>query len=205
MTLVILLIILIIFVNSHDVEKMTTYKQAYDGRIYKVSSAFSDTDSAANKMAELNQFIIDYMRELRRDFVIGKLGNRQEREFVRRMLKNYNIDNLFENNPKPGEETSFVTNKGSEFGVCLRRKIYDRNKIHNEDSLLQFVILHELTHLGCLGYGHGAEFWSWFRWVLIQADRYNLHKPVNYGCKKNAVNYCGLDVQYNPFFNNKKC
>lgn len=193
--------------NIYHEYMTTSYKKSsVDGRLYKVSSSFTDSDVAADKLATLNKFIIEYLRCLRRDYIWGNVGTEEERSFVKRMIKNYNLDTLFENNPKKGEETSFVTNKGEKFGVCLRKKNEDKDAIHDENTLLQFVMLHELTHLGCISYGHGSEFWSWFRWVLIQAERYNLHTPINYGCPGRNVNYCGLDVKYNPYFgNNGNC
>lgn len=203
--LILMLMFYIICNSGNTSEYMTTsYKNAsVDGRLYKVSSTFSDSNMAANKLASLNKFIIEYLRCLRREYIWNNSGNQQERAFVRRMIKNYDLDTLFENNPKKGEETSFVTNKGEQFGVCLRKKNENKDALHDENTLLQFVVLHELTHLGCVGYGHGAEFWSWFRWVLIQAKKYNLHSPVNYGCTGKNINYCGLDVHYNPYFGNK--
>ena len=205
-------IALMIFITCDNSTTTTEYmtssykKSSYDGRLYKVSTVFSDSNAAADKLATLNKFIIEYLRCLRREYVWGNSGSSDERKFVSRVIKNYNLDTIFENNPKPGEETSFVTNKGEQFGICLRKKQTDKNQIYSENSILQFVMLHELTHLGCVGYGHGAEFWSWFRWVIMQAKKYNLHTPVNYGCPGKNVNYCGLDVKYNPYFgNNDNC
>ena len=201
-TLIIIIILCIIFLsNAHKklYEFMTTDEVLSDNdkRVYRISSAFNNTNMAADKLSELNKFIIDFLRFVKNKYVTNDYGERYQKDFYKRMISNYNMDVIFENNPSPGEETSFVSDKGSEFGICLRDKGNNSDKFH-ENNILQFVMLHELTHLGCLNYGHGKEFWSMFKIVLNDAVESDLYTPVDYS--KKPVNYCGLPVYYNPYF-----
>lgn len=197
--IVIILILLIIYeLQTHTVYEYFTTEHLVshvDKRKYKVSGGFINKIDAVNKMANLNEFIISLLKFLKKKFVINHQGNTLEKNFIIRVLKNYNPDVIFENFPEDGEDTSFVVNKGEQFGICLRNKI--NNQIH-DDNLLQFVMIHELSHLGTLTYGHDYSFWSWFKFMLVQATESGLYIPVDYS--KRPVVYCGIDVTYNPYY-----
>jgi hypothetical protein len=198
---VIIIIIFLYFCFKNDVREYFTSSfvvSSIDKRIYKVAGGFKNKNKAADKMAEINSFIVVFLKYMRNKFLIRNEGTRRERGFAERMLQNYNPDTIFENNPLPGEDTSFVVNKGDKFGICLREKVMNRGNIHDMNTL-KFVILHELSHLGCLLYGHGYEFWSFFRFNLIQATEAGIYTPINY--KYQPINYCGLPVRFNPYFN----
>ena len=199
-SLIIVILVILLLNNGHKTiyDYFNTYSTMsnYDQRKYKVVGGFSDRQDAANHLAKLHEFIINYLRYVKKKFIIYNNGTEEQKKFFIRVLKNYNPDNLFENDPKPGDDTSFVANKGEEFGVCLRKKGKYKNKIH-EMSILKFVILHELTHLGCISYGHGQEFWDFFKMVLTEAVESGLYTPIDYS--KNPINYCGLEVFHNPY------
>jgi hypothetical protein len=204
---VIILIVLFVLggsnntINEYFATSITLSK--YDQRSYKVVSRFDDRYDAANKLAKLHEFIINYLRFVKTKFIINNEGSVEQKMFFKRVLNNYNPDNVFENDPKPGEETSFVTNKGKEFGICLRKKGSMKDQMHKM-SILKFVMLHELTHLGCISYGHDTEFWESFSMVLTEAVASGLYKPVDYS--SNPVDYCGLNVSNNPYCSgNNKC
>lgn len=196
--IVIIVIIIIYNCNTNDINeyfKTDNVVSTIDKRSYTVVNKFSNMHEAANVMAKLNNFIFKFLRFLKNKFIIKNMGNRREREFVKRLLKNYNPDVLFENNPKPGEETSFVINKGEKFGLCLRDK--STQKIH-DINLLKFVIIHELTHIGTINYGHEYQFWSWMKFMLLQAQKSGMYKPVDY--QNQHQSYCGMDVTFNPIY-----
>lgn len=198
----ILVVCCIIYIQKHKYEFMTTKKVSnLDDKSYRVVGGFVDSHKAADKMAELHAFIINYLRYVRSKFIINGQGTLAQQQFITRMLNNYNPDVIFENDPRPGGETSFVVNKGDEFGVCLREKVgKDKTQFHDH-SILRFVILHELTHLGTSTYGHNYEFWSSFKFVLTQAVEANLYQPIDYSLAE--TNYCGLIVEFNPYFSNE--
>ncbi len=192
----------IIYFNNHKHEFMTTEKMSrVDQRTYRVAGSFQDSHAAADKLAELHKFIVDYLRYIKTKFIIERRGSPHQQQFVARILKNYNPDVVFENNPGPGEETSYVTNKGEKFGICLREKVGANQKKIHKQNILKFVMLHELSHLGAITYGHNEEFWSSFKFVLIQAVESGLYAPIDYS--QSEVNYCGLEVQFNPYFSSR--
>lgn len=196
---ILIVCILIIYFKNVETEYFTNkqVESNIDKRKYKVVGGFKDNETAANKMAFLNKFVFNFLRFLKTKFIINKKGLLIEQNFVKRILQNYNPDVIFENNPKPGEDTSYVINKGQEFAICLRNKT--NNEFH-ENNLLIFVVIHELSHLGTIDYGHEYEFWSWFKFMLIQATEAGLYIPVDYS-KQNET-YCGMDVSFNPMFSN---
>lgn len=199
---IIIIIILIILINEYknhticnyiNTESMTSNT---DLRKYKIISGMQNPKEAVNKMAMLNNFMLEFLRKLKTKFLVEKKGHRLEKEFVKRVIKNYNPDVIFENNPRPGEETSFVTNKGENFGICLRNKT--NNDLHR-DNILKFVIIHELTHLGTTTYGHDYQFWSWMKFMVTQAYLFGMYEPIDYS--KNPKMYCGDKVNDNPYYN----
>jgi hypothetical protein len=202
----IIIIIIFLFYNyKHKISEYFTSSfvvSEYDKRYYKVDVQFSDKNIAANKLAILNEFIIQYLKYIKKNIINSNTEPRNKKLFFKRILNNYNLDNIFENNPLPGGETSFVSDKGLEFGICLRQKINQSNEFH-KINILKFVMLHELTHLGCVLYGHEHEFWEWFKVVLSEAVKSRLYIPIDYS--KNPENYCGLNVTTNPYCVNNKC
>lgn len=118
------------------------------------------------------------------------------KQFVIRLMNKYNPDSLRENKPISTSQTSFVNGKGRDVAFCLRKNI--NGDYHRDFGLIQFVALHELTHIGTSGYGHGDEFWNYFKFVITEAKEAGIHIPVDYS--KNPTNYCGLNIDYNPYF-----
>ena len=199
-SVIIIGIIILIILENHnnyiyDTFIATKIVSSIDKRKYNVSNNYANTQEAADTMAIINNFIFNFLQFIRNKFIIKKLGTHEEQEFVKRVIKNYNPDVIFENDPKPGGDTSYVINKGDEFALCLRNK--DTKKIHS-DNLLQFVTIHELSHLGNTSYGHGYSFWAWFKFMLIQAKDSGLYDPVDYS--KDSIEYCGLGVSFSPYF-----
>lgn len=176
-------------------------KSEYDQKSYRVVGGYRDKAIAADKMAQLHEFITRFLDYSYQKFIMNG-SDGEESDFIRRIIKNYRPANVFENEPMRGEDTSYVSNKGDKFGICLRSKDANAGEFHDY-NLLQFVILHELTHLGCKDYGHNHNFYTWFKFVLSIAVSSGLYKPVDY--KKYPVRYCGLDVTSNPFCQNNKC
>jgi hypothetical protein len=201
------LIIIIIIIklyndNSNQINEYFTtnsIQSHIDNRIYNVVGGFTDKQEAANKLSLLHGFMIKFMKYIKTKYIIKRQNvTDQEYKFVTRILNNYRPDTLVENNPLPGEETSYILNKGDKFGVCLRIKHGVKKNQFHEIDILQFVLLHEITHLGTLTYGHNEEFWHWFKFILHQAKNSGLYNPVDY--KKYPETYCGISVASNPYF-----
>jgi hypothetical protein len=62
-------------------------------------------------------------------------------------------------------------------------------------------MLHEMAHIGNYnGWGHNKRFWSVFKFLLEEAKESKIYKPINWA--DYPTKYCGLDVKYNPLFDN---
>jgi hypothetical protein len=199
--IIIVIIIFLIHYISNNKEYFITQKieSSIDKRKYRVIKNYSNIQEASDTMYKINEFIIAFLKHMRNKYIFNKNKYKKtEVEFVERMIKNYNPDSLFEHNPSDNNDTSYVVNKGEKFGICIRNKLVDKNIIHDID-IIKFVVLHELSHLGCISYGHGIDFWEWFKFNLIESKKANLYIPKDYN--NNSINYCGLNVTYSPYFN----
>lgn len=200
------IIILLIMLISKGRYKLYEYmdihktRSALDNRNYSVSKSFKDTEKAAETLSKLHSFICKFLDYLKKNYLKNPNNPKDKKEFIKRILYKYNPDTLYENSPYNGGDTSFVINKGAKFGVCLREKITKNpDKIHDFNTL-QFVVLHEITHIGTKTYGHNDEFWSRFKFILSEAYKSGLYKPIDY--QTNPSNYCGLMITSNPLFDN---
>jgi predicted metal-dependent hydrolase len=61
-----------------------------------------------------------------------------------------------------------------------------------------YVALHELSHVMSVSIGHNDEFWTNFKFLIIEAEKINIYKPVDY--KKNNERFCGTNITDNPYF-----
>jgi len=200
----IIIIIVIIIVISYiwlSIPNTEYYKSDIDGVNYQINSSFKNNthEEAANKMAQINIFIINFIRYLRKKYIWNECDNEFKNSVVLNILDRYNPDVLKENNPKGINNTSYVLNKGEEIAFCIREKKSGENNFHDID-ILQFVVLHELTHVGLNSYGHDKIFWETFHFLLYEAQDAGIYIPKDYSI--NGENYCGIDVNYNPYFDN---
>jgi hypothetical protein len=145
----------------------------------------------------MHKFCIVLLRHLKKKYEYPEYEGLYEWTITKRLLLNYNPDNLIENIPTGPNDTSYVKNKGSEFGMCLREQNsgdYNLFKLNE----IKYVIIHELTHLASTDYGHAEQFWINFKFLLEEAMETKLYNPINY--ELNPIDYCGLQVTYNPIF-----
>lgn len=169
-----------------------------DKRCYPVFEHFEDPMSASEMLAYLNLFAINLLRHMRKKYLWNNEGSPADRHMVRSLLLNYNPDSIVENNPNSDVNTSYVEDKGKVFAMCLREKASGKNILHNKNTL-EFVLMHEMSHLASDMIGHeGMEFWLNFKKLIQNAEECGLHTPINY--EVNPVNYCSLLVTYNPYF-----
>jgi hypothetical protein len=194
------IIILIYYLFGHDIDNFINSEKIcneVDGRCYSVITKFNETEKASELLAYLNRFSLEVMRHIRNKYVFEEKGNKGQRAFVKRLLKNYNPDTIIENNPKGNVNTSYVDDKGKVFAICLREKESGEHKFHNKQEL-EFVVLHEMTHMGTISFGHDMEFWISFKFLIKEAVEAGLHIPMDYKIK--PVIYCSLEVDYNPYY-----
>lgn len=92
--------------------------------------------------------------------------------------------------------TSFVENKGSKIGYCIRKKTNPNDFV--DQNTLMYVNLHELAHLSSSSYGHGNEFLNNFILLLNEAVENKIYNPVNYN--KYPQKYCGILINNNILY-----
>jgi hypothetical protein len=172
-----------------------------DGRCYEISTKYNINtyDDASDQLALVNIKLIAFLRYLRHKYIWNNNFNEYRTNLVKRLLKLYNQDNLIENAPEGLINTSYVENKGKIFALCLREKKTGKYLFQDMDTLF-FVALHELSHIANTKWDHGIEFWHDFKIILEEATESGIYIPIDYS--KNNVNYCGLNVSYNPFYDN---
>lgn len=180
---------------------------------WSVVRDFDNNREAADLLARVNSRMIEFMRYLRRkyhiaedDATIGSEGAGHWaivrspgdlHNIVSHMLRNYNPEAFYENDPRFTSDTSYTVAKGRAMYVCLRQK-ENPMQLVDEDVLL-FTMIHEASHIANYqGWAHGRDFWSVFKFMLQEATASGVYRPVDYA--KQPVKFCGLLVNYNPLF-----
>lgn len=166
--------------NFKNIEKIKT---EIDNKEYAVQSEFPDKKEAGELLAELNNIVKYFLQEL------GK--NYPSDQRISRLLKKYpGTDDILEGNPiNDTDSTAYSISKGEKLVICLRSK--KTKKLH-EKNLLMFVIIHELAHIMSESYGHNAEFYENFKFLLKQAMKYGVYKSINF--TMNPKEYCGMTI-----------
>lgn len=193
MALVIILILFFIYEYHSGFMFNKKVKPCPTCEHYNVSSRYDDNIQAAALLSNIDKKIETLVHHLK--------SHRGESDTladnIERVIRNYDSDKLYE---IPSDNilgrTSFIKNK-SIIVLCLRNK--QNGELHDENTLI-FVLLHELAHMMNEKYGHGADFWTLFKFLLECATEINIYNPVDYN-KKNVV-YCGLNIEYSPLFAN---
>jgi predicted metal-dependent hydrolase len=202
--IIVIIIIIIVFFFKNDIENFIsreTICNKVDDRCYPVVKEYEDKIEASEALGHLNMFCIKLLKHMRKKYLWDKTGNQKYAYLVENLLINFNSDNIIENNPSSTVNTSYVEDKGKVFAVCLREKKTGNNGLISKvnKSLLEFVMMHEMAHLASYAIGHeDIEFWCNFKILLRNAEEIGIHKPVDY--QRTPADYCGLHVDYNPYF-----
>ena len=191
MLIVLIILVLYYFYLKYNKKVDNLTVSVIDDNEYEVKKKYKNHNKAADILAILNKKNEKLLSHLKEKY---KNSNKLDVDYL---YENYDGDNLSENIPKNGENTSYVLNKGDAIKVCLRDKT---GKFHNINTLT-FVNLHELSHLLDKEYGHKKGFWRGFQTILDEAVNIGIYKPVDY--KKTPVDYCGIQIYSNPYFESK--
>lgn len=111
---------------------------------------------------------------------------------VQRLYDRYKITKMLES----VDYETYTLNKGQSIHLCVKN--YEDKTIHDDFNLLVFVSLHELAHVMSLSIHHSDEFWKNFKFILVQAVKWDMYYPVNYAF--NPMKYCKMVVYDNPFY-----
>jgi hypothetical protein len=154
---------------------------------FNVHPIYDDKEEAAKLLETMDKKIFILLDRIKHDDSM--------RDEVRRIITNYDRNSVYEISPQNITGiTSFLRQKRVLI-LCLRRK--DNGDLHDENTIT-FVVLHELAHMMNEKWGHGREFWSYFKYLLENAVESGIYTPIDY--KKRPVKYCGLDIVYSPLF-----
>lgn len=207
---ILIIVIVIIVYVCYRFSSFTTFRKTVcnsaDNRCYKVVSGYDNPDKASAALGRSNNFSTALIAHLNRKYMTSEMAEKAKTDVflahkidaIKRLTKHYNPDNIIENAPIGGVNTSYVENKGETFAVCLREKESGKNRLH-DDEILQFVTMHELSHLAVPEGDHSNRFWAVFKFLLAEAKEAGLHQPRNYA--ENPQSYCSLNVSYSPYYN----
>lgn len=223
--ILIAMIILCIFIIAAALLTDTKIiKSSLDGEQYNVIGCFDNSKEAADLMAKVNGIILEFLNYLKNKYrvnqtvsiglsreisqnihrtsmlngsTIGSEDKSPQELIVERILTNYNPEVIYENQPTGKDGTSYTLDKGSKLVLCLRDK---KTKQLHDLHILVFVALHEVAHMGNETWGHDDKFWQTFKFLLNEARMAGIHNPQDYA--RNPVIYCGLPIDYNPFYDN---
>jgi len=175
-----------------------------DGLLYQVHSAHSNPAAAVDQLARLQARTIALLDWLDRRYLRNPRAAArwpQRAAIVRRLLDRYDPDKLAESSPhNPTGDTSYTLDKGRLVALCLRQKRPDSDGLHDA-TLLWFVKVHELAHIGLDETGHPPVFWETFKFLLHECADAGLVPSGRWpDYAQNPVDYCGLHVDYSPFY-----
>ena len=210
--IIICLIVVLVYCLYHNyyekfsINKTVSTVSMVDGYKYRVHQSFIDYDKAVDKLAIINNCMVQLLDSLKFRYLINKNMDETPRRIgmIKTLLKKYNPDNLVENSPEdPSGDTSYSIDKGKTIALCLR----DRGQylsLHQLNDLI-FVTIHELTHIAIPELNHPKEFWASFKFLLIEAEiaKIHIYNNINYrniNYQKYPIIYCGLKLNSNPRF-----
>lgn len=196
---VLLVLILIWFLFIRD--KREAIQSNLDGKNYMVIDApKSIQQQAADLLANVNTFACDLIAHMQRKYLLGgarvSVAYTSGAEIANRMSERYKPESVKENFPTDLRFTSYVLNKGEEVAFCLHPA--GQPEVFHDFNLIQFVALHELSHIACPSDGHEDDYWRIFQFMIKEAVEAGLYIPQDYS--KSPVQYCGISVSYNPYF-----
>lgn len=182
----VVIICLKIYVNSDEFNLRCIISEV-DNKKYCVRER-----NKLNKAANLLADVTGKMKKL----VYYLKNNFSDRDNVKRLVENFNPKRISETLPT-SEYTAYSENKGEKIAFCLNE--YKNNNDNLIDlNTLTFVAIHELGHIMSATVGHNEEFWNNFKFLLDNAVKIKIYKPVDY--KKQSQEYCGMKITDNPYY-----
>lgn len=204
--LVVLIILIIVYTGQMIQETLVAQpeKVCLEERCYTVSGRFGKSKQrAAVILNSLHNDALTLVRYMRDKYLWGFPANstdpgiRIRKIFANNLTTRYNADVLVEHVPVGNKDTSYTIDKGKKLAVCLREKETGAYDFENYPELL-FVTLHELSHIATDVAHHHDNFWVVFKVILCEAQNAGIYTPIDYS--KYPIVYCGLNVRYNPYF-----
>ena len=186
--LIFIFILIIKMYYESDTFQLKCIISGVDGNKYCVRER-KNMKKAANLLANTTENMKVLVKHLNE--------NHSDKKLVQLLYANFNPKKIKEILPT-SEYTAYSENKGEKIAFCLNKE--NKENVDNliDENTLMFVALHELSHLSTKTIGHTDEFWSNFKFILEEASKINIYKPVDY--KNTNTNYCGMKINDNPYY-----
>jgi hypothetical protein len=191
--IVIMLIILVLYSWERS-----TYCVKRGSHCFRVSQEHDEKEKAADIIHRLNSDMESFVAYLGEEYDVDRADDKKQlhKDWVEFLLSNYKTGYLEENIFGGVDDTTYIDNKEL-IAICLRDPAKN-NEIFHDYNTIMFAMLHEISHACVESYGHEADFWQAFAFILKNAVAFGIYNPVNY--EVHPVNYCGLYLDYNPMF-----
>ena len=183
--IIIAIVVVLVLYYFNFAETSLTFTKGSDEQFHLVRD-LPDKEEAAEMMAEIKRRL-----QLLINYCVTNFPNDPNVQQMKQRFKSQNIQET----DLSDSGTSYSIDKGKEVNLCLRDKKTAR--LH-QINLLMYVSVHELSHIMATSFGHNGEFGKTFKFLLQQAVKIGIYKPIDYS-KKN-VNFCGMDVNSNILF-----
>ncbi len=175
------------FVIKHCfIDNVAPFISEYDGKNYAVRKVgdLSSKQTAANYLSLINNKIntlVDYMYK----------HNLPDSNTAKRLYSRWRVCQLKETNSTE-KSAAFTLNKSTEIRLCIRNS----NGEFEDPNTSMFVVLHELSHVMSISYGHEEEFKNNFSYITHLASSLGLYKPEDF--KTEPKTYCGIQINTSP-------
>ena len=186
---IVIFFILVICIKTYfesDHYNLTCIDSNVDGKEYCVRPR-PKQELAADLLANTTLKMKKLVKHMQNNYIIN--------DNVQRLTKNFNPQSIVETLPN-SEHTAYSENKGEKIAFCLNTT-KDGDKLIDQNTLM-FVSIHELAHTMTESVGHTDEFWNNFKFLLENASKINIYRPVDYS--KHPTSYCGMTINENPLF-----
>lgn len=189
--LVFILLLIIKMYYDSDTFQLKCIVSGVDGNKYCVRER-KNMKKAANLLATTTENLNKVVQHLHKNY--------PNQENVTRLVNNFNPKKIKEILPT-SEYTAYSENKGEKIAFCLNKE--NKEDVDNliEINTLMFVALHELSHVASKSIGHTDEFWDNFKFILIEAEKIGIYKPIDY--KNEKTEYCGMTINDNPYYDHE--
>ncbi len=207
-----LLIALIIIYIVYAKLQFTEVSKQSNGvvRQWNVLARYKNSDEAAEMMSRLHNRMMEFLKRLKKKYLIGATEEcaelkrlmlnpefRIKREMIGNLLRYYNPELIVENDAILNPSTTSYTIDKESIHMCLRK--YDNPSVLENVDVCLFVQIHEASHvMNRTTFGHTEVFWDSFKFLLREAYELGVYTPVDYS--RYPVNFCGLDIRHNPFY-----
>jgi len=189
---IIIIIVLICFIIKKEGFNTVLKKCDYNNKKYEVQDSYYNK-KIVNLIGKIDITIDKFVNYLLKSY---NNPNSKWYKNIRRLEKNL-FNTKFKESPFEKNTSSYTINKGEVISICLRQK--NKNKTIHDFNTLMFVVIHELAHVMSIKEGHTTEWMDNFRFLLKEGEKAEIYTPINYSI--NNMNYCGVDVTHNPYYN----